>query len=139
MQHNEQVWARAERTFHQRSLAKLADAVTDPHIRTQAQRIASGSISAPEFLHHLENSAAGMRGFDRYLKRLMTLGPADLDRISTQRERQIAEIATELRSERTLARAVRDAGHGADRPPRRAKAVPPEQDDPSWEEQSWLE
>ncbi len=135
MQHDEQVWARAEQTFHQRSLAKLADAVTDRQVRTQAQRIASGSISAAEFLRHLENSAAGMRGFDRYLKRLMTLSPADLDRIATQRQQQIGEIATELLSEQTL---VRNAGHGADQPPR-ADAVPPEQDDQSWEDQSWLE
>lgn len=133
MQHDER--ARAEQTFHQRSLAKLADAVTDPQMRAQAQHIASGSISAAEFLRHLENSAEGMRGFDRYLNRFMTLGPADMDRIAAQREQQIGEIATELLSEQALAR---NAGHRADRPPR-AGADHPEQDDSACEEPSWLE
>lgn len=116
MQHDE----RAERTFHHRSLAKLADAIADPPLRAKAHGIASGAISAAEFLRHMENSAAGMRGFDRYLKRFMTLGPADLDRIAAQREQQISEIATELRAEQA---AARNAGH----------------DEQSWEEQSWLE
>ena len=121
MRHDEQVRARAEQAFHQRSLAELAAGIADPETRTLAQRIASGSISAAEFLRHLENSAAGMRGFDRYLTRFMTLDEADLERIATHREQRIGQIATELLSEQTLA------------------AVPAEEDDPSWEEQSWLE
>lgn len=138
MQHDEHVRAQAEQTFHQRSLATLADGITDPQVRTQAQRIASGSISAAEFLRHMENSAAGMRGFDRYLTRFLTLGPADLERIATQREQQIGAIATELLSEQAHARPVRNTGHRANRPSH-ALEVPAEQDDRSSEEQSWLE
>ncbi|HEX4725068.1 MAG TPA: hypothetical protein VH333_21325 [Pseudonocardiaceae bacterium] len=125
MRHDEHVRARAEQAFQQQSLAKLADGITDPQVRTQAHGIASGAISAAEFLRHMENSAEGMRGFDRYLTRFMTLGPADLERIATQREQRIDEIAAELLAEQTVTRKTAD--------------VPIEQDDPSWEDQSWLE
>ena len=125
MRHDEDVRARAEQAFQQRSLAKLADGITDPQLRTRARGVASGAISAAEFLRHMENSADAMRGFDRYLTRFMSWGPADLERIATQREQRIGEIAAELLAEQTGTR--------------RAADVPIEQDDPSWEDQSWLE
>jgi hypothetical protein len=108
----------AEQAFHRRSLRALSDAVVDPVLRSQAQRLACGEISASTFIRYMEHSAPAIRGFDRFLNQCMRLTPDELDQIAAKHEQQIAEIAAELAA--------------CTKPSRN------DEDEESWEDTSWL-
>jgi hypothetical protein len=123
-------WTQAERLLQRRSMEKLSAAITDPGLRAQARQLASGAIAPAEFVKYMEQSAPAMRAFDRYLKRYMSLTAEDIDRIGAERERQVREVAAELQ--------VGGAGAVPPQPVPRGRRRR-EEDEPPWEEGSWLE
>jgi hypothetical protein len=127
---DEALRTQAEQAFEKRSMDKLSAAITDPGLRAQAKQLASGGISPGEFVKYMERSAPAMRGFDRYLKRYMSLTAEDMDRIGAERDRQVGEVMAEL----ATGGAATEPGQPVERARRRN-----EEDEPSWEEGSWLE
>ena len=77
-------------------MSRLGAMITDPATRRVAQWFATGQLSARDVVDHLERSPRAMRGFDRYVNRLVRLSPEEREAMRAEHERRVAEVAAEL-------------------------------------------
>lgn len=120
--------ARAERTYDQRSVERLSAGITDPGLKDLTRRFASGQVPAAQILRHVEQSPAAMHRLEQRLKRYAEMPHDELAALEAQRVREISKIEAELTA----------MDHAASHARQSLRRRVQEQDDPPWEDQPWM-